>query len=138
MSGAMSDYFENLVIDWLRGTQMPTPPTVLVVAFYTNAPSDAGGGTEVSASGTAYARQSIATPVGWTKSVVGTATRLANTALLTCPTATGAGWGLVTHAALFDALAGNMLAENALDVAKQIDAGEWLEFQPGALYFGID
>jgi hypothetical protein len=129
MASPVTAYYAGILADWLHGSQMPTPPTSLYVAFYT------GTSTEVSASGTAYARQAIATPAGWTKSTVGSAVRIANTSTLTCPTATGAGWGLVAYAGLFDALAGHLLAQKALDVAKQIDVGENLVFPAGALYF---
>lgn len=55
---AMSDYLENKIVDWLFRGQTYTPPTGLYVALYTAAPSDAGGGTEVS--GNNYARVNLA------------------------------------------------------------------------------
>ena len=55
---AMSNYLENKVIDWFFRAQTFTPPAGLHVGLLTSAPSDTGGGTEVS--GNAYARQNLA------------------------------------------------------------------------------
>ena len=54
MSG-FSDYLEDKVLDHVFGGNAYTAPTTLYVALYTVAPSDTGGGTEVSGGG--YARQ---------------------------------------------------------------------------------
>ena len=50
---AFSDYLENKVLGHVFGGTAYTAPTTLYVALYTVAPSDTGGGTEVS--GGAYA-----------------------------------------------------------------------------------
>ena len=52
---AFSDYLENKVLGHVFGGTAYTAPTTLYVALYTVAPSDTGGGTEVSGGG--YARQ---------------------------------------------------------------------------------
>jgi hypothetical protein len=52
-----SDYLEDKVLDHVFGGNAYTAPTTLYVALYTVAPTDTGGGTEVS--GGAYARQSV-------------------------------------------------------------------------------
>ena len=54
---ALSDYAEKLLLDWLMTSGSATRPTAWYVALYTAAPSDSGGGTEVSTGG--YARQSV-------------------------------------------------------------------------------
>ena len=53
-----SDYLENKVVGHVFGGSAYTAPSTLYVALYTSAPSDTGGGTEVS--GGAYARQTAA------------------------------------------------------------------------------
>ena len=53
---ALSDYAENLLLNWLMTAGAATRPTTWYVALYTAAPSDSGGGTEVSGNG--YSRQS--------------------------------------------------------------------------------
>ena len=52
---ALSDYAEKLLLDYSMTTGSVTRPTAWYVALYTSAPSDAGGGTEVSGGG--YANQ---------------------------------------------------------------------------------
>ena len=58
-AGALSDYGENKVVDaLLRGQAIGTPAT-WYVALFTTTCTDAGPGTEVSTSGTAYSRQAV-------------------------------------------------------------------------------
>ena len=57
-----SDFLETKVLDHVFGGTAYTAPTTLYVALYTAAPTDSGGGTEVS--GGAYARQTAAFNVG--------------------------------------------------------------------------
>ena len=52
----LSDYAENAALDWLMGGATPTRPSARYLALFTAAPSDSGGGTEMSGGG--YARQS--------------------------------------------------------------------------------
>jgi len=54
---ALSDYSEKLLLDWLMTTGSATRPTAWYVGLFTAAPSDSGGGTEVSGNG--YSRQSV-------------------------------------------------------------------------------
>ena len=46
-----SDYLENKVVGHVFGGAAYTAPATLYVALYTSAPSDTGGGTEVSGGG---------------------------------------------------------------------------------------
>ena len=52
---SFSNYLEDAVLNHVFGGSSYTAPTTLYVALFTSAPSDTGGGTEVS--GGAYARQ---------------------------------------------------------------------------------
>ena len=45
--GSFTDYLENKVLDHVVGKTSFTMPAVVAVALFTAAPSDAGGGTEV-------------------------------------------------------------------------------------------
>lgn len=121
-----TDYAENKVLDHLNGKSSYTMPTVYV-ALLTAAPSDAGGGTEVS--GGSYAR--VATSgATWSAASGGAAS---NAAAITFPTAT-ASWGTVTHYATFDASSsGNMLRWAALTASKTIGSGDTASFAIGAL-----
>lgn len=121
---ALSDDAEALLLDWLMTTGTATRPTAWYVALYTAAPSDSGGGTEVSTGG--YARQSVtfsaASSPGGTTSNSGTVSF----------TASGADYGTVTHIGIFDAgSGGNLLWHGAMTASKTIADGDTLEFSAG-------
>src|SRR5690348_8635519 len=104
----MTNYFERLVYEWLRGNQMPTPPSTLYLALFTVMPGESSAGTEVSTSGTGYARMVVTLPAS---SAPGDGSG-ANSAIINFPTALAAwhGGGGVVGAALMDAAsAGNAL-----------------------------
>lgn len=123
---SFSDYTENKVLDHVVGKTAFTMPTAHV-ALFTAAPSDAGGGTEVT--GGAYAR--VATSGATWTAATGGATD--NAAAINFPTPT-ASWGTVTHFALFDAAtAGNMLAWAPLATSQAIGSGNTVSFAIGAL-----
>lgn len=121
-----TDYSENKVLDHLNGKASFAMPTAYV-ALFTAAPSDAGGGTEVT--GGSYAR--VATSgATWTAASGGSTS---NAAAVTFPTAS-ASWGTVTHYATFDAAtSGNMLRWAALTAPKTIGSGDTASFAIGAL-----
>ena len=125
---SFSDTFETRVLTWVFTNSSATRPTAWYVALFTSAPSDAGGGTEVS--GGAYARQAV------TFSVSGnTAT---NSGAIEYPTAT-AGYGTVTHVGIFDASSGgNLIAYAALTASKTIDTGDVLRLPAGDLDVTLD
>src|SRR5687768_947630 len=126
---AMSDYLEVELRKHLFRTGSFTKPTVLAIALFTAAPSDAGGGTEVS--GGSYAR--VDRPpldANWTApDATGGAT--ANAAVITFPTAS-ANWGTITHMGIFDATtAGNLLFHGALTASKVVNSGDTFSFAAG-------
>lgn len=115
---SFTDYTENLVLNWLFTTNSATRPTAWFVGLFTAAPSDTGGGTEVSGSG--YARKATGTIA-----VSGTATTATNSAAIEFDPASGGNWGTITHAAIFDAsTGGNMLAWAQLTTARTINDGD--------------
>ena len=121
---ALSDHAEALLLDWLMTNGTATRPTAWYVALYTAAPSDSGGGTEVSGSG--YSRQSVtfdaATSPGGTT---------ANSGDISF-TASGGDWGTVTHIGIFDAAsAGNLLWHGAMTASKVVNDGDTLQFSTG-------
>lgn len=137
---AMTDYLENKIVDHLFRATAYTAPTNLYVGLLTAAPSDSGGGTEVS--GNAYARVQItsattawnATQGGTTGASSGTGGQTANAGAITFPSPTPSGWGTVTHFAIFDASStGNMLFWGALTASKTVNAGDTVSFAAGAL-----
>lgn len=135
---SLADYLELAVVNWLRGTAFPTAPGVLYVALFTADPTDAGTLANEVAASVGYARTAVTltAPTG-----AAGATVVSNSADVVFPTATGAGWGTVTHAGLADSGtrgAGNLLASNALSASQAIAAGITPRFVAGQLTFSID
>lgn len=126
-----SDYLENKFIDWFFRGQSFTAPTTTYVAMLTAAPSDAGGGTEVS--GGSYARVAVASSLtNWagtqsatsTTTSTGTGGQTSNNAAITFPAPT-ASWGTITHMGIYDAsTAGNLLYWAALATSKTVNNGD--------------
>jgi len=121
---ALSDHAEALLLDWLMTNGSATRPTAWYVALYTVAPSDSGGGTEVSGNG--YAREAVtfaaATTPGGTTSNTGAVTF----------TASGGNWGSITHIGIHDAVSGgNLLWHGAMTASKTVNDGDTLEFSIG-------
>jgi hypothetical protein len=122
---SFSDTFETHVLNYVFTTTSVTRPTAWYLALFTSNPADDASGTEVSTSGTAYARQSAAFTVsGDTAS---------NNAAIEFPTAT-ASFGTVSHVAVFDAAtSGNLIAYAALTSSKAIDTGDVFRVPSGDL-----
>lgn len=120
---SFSDYLETKVLDHVFAGTAYTAPSTLYVALFTAAPSDSGGGTEVSGGG--YARQTITfTTSGDTTS---------NSAAVEFPTAT-ANYGTVTHVGIYDASsAGELMAWAALTSSKTIETGDVFRIPSGDL-----
>lgn len=125
---SFSDYTENLVLTWLFTTSSATRPTAWYVGLFTSAPSDTGGGTEISGNG--YAR--VATG---TMSVSGTTpTTATNGSAIEFAAASGGNWGTITHAAIFDASSGgNLIAWGALTTSRTINDGDVFRIPAGSL-----
>lgn len=142
---AKSDYLENKIIDWLLRGQTFTPPATVYVALFTAAPSDTGGGTEVT--GGSYARVAVSSALanwagtqsaGSTAASSGTGGTTSNNAAINFPTPS-AGWGVVTHVGIFDAAsAGNLLIHTPLSTSKTINTGDTVSFPAGSLTFQDD
>lgn len=121
---ALSDHAENLLLNWLMTTDSVTRPTAWYVGLYTAAPSDSGGGTEVSGNG--YTRQSATW--GTASGTGGTTDNQANVTF----TAAGGDWGTITHIGIHDAsTGGNLLWHGAMSASKTIADGDTLQFNTG-------
>lgn len=127
---AMSNYLENNLVDFLMRAQTFTPGSARYVALFTAAPSDSGGGTEVT--GGSYARAQLdASATNWantqasgTGASSGTGGVTSNSGTITFPTPS-ANWGVVTHFGIFDAsTSGNLLFHGALTASKTINNGD--------------
>ena len=121
-----TDYLEDKVLEHVFGGNAYSAPSTLYVALYTVAPTDTGGGTEVS--GEAYARQTAAFTVSGTNP-----TQASNSAAVEYPTAT-ANYGTVVAVGIFDASSsGNLLAYANLTASKVVSTGDVFRFNSGDL-----
>lgn len=126
----LSTYAQQKLLDHLTGDVAYSIPTTFV-GLFTAAPTDAGGGTEVS--GGSYARVALASK--WSAA---SGTTKATNATVTFPAAS-ASWGVVTHFGIFDASsAGNLLGWAALTASKTVDSGDTLSFASTALTVTLD
>ena len=118
-----SDYLENKILEHVLKNTAYTSPTTVYAALYTAAPSDTGGGTEVS--GSAYARTAITFGAAASGAI-------ANSAAVEFPVASGGNWGTITHFGIFDASSGgNLLYWAALNASKVVNDGEQFKFAIG-------
>jgi len=130
MAGSFSNFLELELLDHIGGNGGYTAPTPYV-ALYTAAPTDAGGGTEVT--GGSYARVNANTLFG-----VAAAGSMANDGEITFPTAS-ASWGTVVAFAILDAAtAGNFLVWGDLTTSKVVGSGDTAKFAVGALVINLD
>ena len=128
MPGSMSDFLENKILDHVLVASY-TPPATIYVALFTVVPTDAGGGTEVSAGG--YARQTSTFDAA-------AAGATANAGVVTW-TASGAAFGTVVAFGLFDALTvGNLLFWATLTTDRVVNDGDTAEFAIGDLDLTLD
>ena len=128
----MSDYLETQIGNLLFRTQVAWKPAAIYVGLLTAAPSDSGGGTEVS--GGSYARAQVTQlDANWNAPTAGNGL-FDNVNDIAFPTPS-ANWGVVTHWAIYDAsVAGNLLIHGALTAQKTINNGDPApKFSAGAL-----
>lgn len=153
---AMSDFLENKLIDWYFRAQAigitgasaaaGTGPATLYVGLLTAAPSDTGGGTEVT--GGSYARVAVTSSLAnWagtqaaasTVASSGSSGTTSNNGSITFPAPT-ANWGVCSHFAIYDAAAaGNSQFFGALTTPKTVNNGDPAPaFAAAALSIQID
>ena len=127
---SFSNTFETHVLNCVFTTTSVTRPTAWYLALFTSNPAEDASGTEVSTSGTAYARQSATFTVSGNTA--------SNSAAIEYPTAT-ASFGTVTHVGVFDAsTGGNLIAYSALDTSKAISTGDVFRVPSGDLDITLD
>jgi hypothetical protein len=127
---SFSNYLETELLDHVFAGNAYTAPTAVYVALFTTDPTDAGTGSEVSTSGTAYGRlQGSFTVSGNTATT---------TAAIEYSTAT-ASWGTITHIGIYDAATGgNLLAHAALTASKAIASGDVFRIPAGDIDITLD
>ena len=134
MAGSKSNYLENKVLDHVLGGGDYSRPATVYVALYTVAPSDTGGGTEVS--GGSYARTAVTNNA--TNFPAASDGEKSNGTEITFETAT-ANWGTVVAFGILDAsTSGNLLLWADLTASKTIDSGDTAKFAVGDLDYTED
>lgn len=125
---SFTNFLETELLDHVFANAAYTAPATCYLALFTTATDDTGGGTEVT--GGSYARVACAFTV--------TGDTASNTSNVEFAEAT-AGWGTITHAAVYDAAsAGNMLAHAALTAPKTVDSGDVFRFSTGQFTITLD
>jgi len=127
---SFSNYLETEILDHVFSGNSYTAPSTLYLSLHTANPDEDGSGTEVSTSGTAYARATITfTTSGNTAS---------NDSAVEFSTAT-ANFGTVTHVGVWDAsTSGNLLCYAALSSSKTIETGDVFRVPSGDLDITLD
>lgn len=124
----LSDWSEVALLDWLMGGATPTRPTNRYLALFTAAPSDSGGGTEMSGGG--YARQAVTCGAA-----SGGTCSNSNAPSFTI---SGVNPAAFTHIGIFDASSGgNLLWHGPLAASKDLDDGDTINFAVGELDFTL-
>lgn len=119
--GSFTDYLEDELLDHIFNAAF-TSPAAIFLALATGDPGDGATGaamSEVPNAGS-YARTAISFGLAAARAVT-------QDALLTFPTATGGGWGTVSHWAIVDNGthgAGNVLCYGAFAASKTVNAGD--------------
>ena len=127
---SFSNHLETEILDHVFGGNAYTAPGTLYLALFTSNPDEDASGTEVSTSGTAYARETVAFTVSGNTATTSAAVEYS--------TAT-ANFGTVTYVGVMDAsTGGNLLAYAALTSSKTIEAGDVFRVPAGDLDITLD
>lgn len=127
---SFSNTYETHVLNYVFTTTSVTRPTAWYLALFTSNPAEDASGTEVSTTGTAYARQSATFTVSGNTA--------SNSAAIEFPTAT-ASYGTVTHVGVYTASSGgDLIAYAALSTSKAIDTGDVFRVPAGDLDVTLD
>jgi hypothetical protein len=119
-----SYYLSNKVLDAALRSIAYTSPIAAYVALFTVAPTQVGGGTEVTGGG--YARQTVA----WNAPSSG---QMTNSADVLYPVASVA-WGTVVAFGVYDASSGgNLLYYNNLSAPRIVGINDQIRFPSGQL-----
>ncbi|KKL04262.1 hypothetical protein LCGC14_2617840 [marine sediment metagenome] len=130
MGGSFGNYLEDKILDHILKVAVYTPATNLFIALYTVAPTDVGGGTELSGGG--YLRTVCNS---WDPSSGGAS---ANAIQVLFPEATG-DWGTIVAFAIWDAQSGgNFLKWGDLTQSRAIPDKDSAKFVIGDLQVTLD
>ena len=129
MAGSKSDYLENEILDHVLGGGDYTRPSTVYIALYTTAPTDSGGGVEVSAP--SYTRKAVTNnATNWPAAAGGVKTNGSDIVFETAEES----WGTIVAFGIHDAItSGNILYWGDLTSSRLIDQGDTAFFRAGTL-----
>lgn len=131
---AASDFTEQLALNYLLTTDSVTRPTAWYIGLFTVAPSDSGGGTEVSGNG--YNRKAVTFNTASQPSTG--LTFCDNSATVTFDTATGGNWGTIVAIGIFSAsTSGDLYFHGNLTQSKVVNDGDTFQIQAGSLVISL-
>jgi hypothetical protein len=111
----------NALLDRLFGV---SPSATVYLGLFTAAPTDAGGGTEVSGSG--YSRQAVAFDAASSRATSNSSEEVF--------TASGGNWGTIVAIGIFDAsTSGNLLWWDGMDTNRTVNDTDTLTFAVGSI-----
>ena len=123
-----SDFLENKLLAHAFSNSAYTSPSAVYLGLFTAAPSDSGGGTELSGSG--YTRKACSFTTSGAAST--------NAQAVEFPTATG-NWGTIKAVGIFDAASsGNFLGWSNLASDRTIETGDVFRFPAGDVDITLD
>lgn len=133
VTAGLSNYLENAVLNWFRGTAFPAVPTHIYLALFTTAPTNGSDSSAVEVpSSNGYVRLQLTpnTTNFGAPSGAAPATSVSG-ANFVMATPTGAGWGTVVAMGFYDAAtAGNFLGYAPV-TPTAIGSGDTVEFLTG-------
>ena len=124
---AFTDYFANKILNLFLGSAAYSPPATYYLAAFTAAPTDSGGGTEVS--GGAYARVALTNNTTVFPTTTTQEKNLGSSASF--PEATS-NWGTVNAVGLYDASSSGNLIMWAAITPQIINLGATLKVPAGS------
>ncbi len=138
VTNGLSQYLENAILNWHRGTTFPACPATVYLALFTTPPVNGVDSSAVEATGTSYAR--VAVTVNTTNfaapSGAAPATILSG-ATFTWPTVGSGGWGTVTGWGLYDASSAGNLLDYGTFPAQTLAAADTIAFASGQLSISV-
>lgn len=128
-----SQYLADELIDWVKGTDMPTAPTTVYIALFNGDPS--GAGTEITNTIKGSTTRDAIALGGVTTS--GNFRQADNTAEITITPSASAG-ATADYAAIYDAATGgNLLSYDTLTASKTITTGDGVKFEANAAVYKV-
>lgn len=143
MAGGLSQSQRQLIMQYFGGKSGLTQPSAWYISLHTGDPGDTAGSSEVSTSGTAYARQQIlnignAGAGRWVDVTAANPNVMTNNAAITYATATGSGFGTVSWFGVWDAsTSGTYYGRGQLSASVAVGAGVQVSFSASNLSLTI-